>query len=82
MMKVFKYSLYDMVRNRWMIIYFSFFLILTLALLLLSSDIPKLIITLTNVILALTPLIGILFGAMYYYNSVDFIKLLTSIRSY
>ncbi len=76
MMKVFKYSLYDMVRNRWMILYFGFFLALTFSLLLLSNDIPKLIISLTNVILALTPLIGILFGAMYYYNSSDFIKLL------
>ena len=76
MIKVFKYSLYDMVRNRWMVIYFSFFLMITISLLMLSSDIPKLIITQTNIILALTPLIGILFGAMYYYNSVDFIKLL------
>ena len=76
MMKVFKYSLQDMIRNRWIFIYFSFFLLLTISLLLLSSNIPKLIITLTNVILALTPLIGILFGAMYYYNSIEFIKLL------
>ena len=65
-----------MVRNRWMLIYFGFFFMLTLALLLLSNDIPKLIITLNNVILALTPLIGILFGAMYYYNSEEFIRLL------
>lgn len=76
MIKVLKYSLFDMIRNRWMMIYFAFFFMLTLALLLLSSDIPKLIITLTNIILALTPLIGILFGAMYYYNSVDFIRML------
>ncbi|MBT8190378.1 MAG: ABC transporter permease [Bacteroidia bacterium] len=76
MIKVLKYSLADMIRNRWMIIYFLFFLVLTLALLFLSSDIPKLIITLTNVILTLTPLIGLLFGVMYYYNSLDFIRLL------
>lgn len=76
MIKVLKYSLADMVRNRWMITYFAFFLVLTLALLFLSNDIPKLIITLTNVILTLTPLIGLLFGVMYYYNSIDFIRLL------
>lgn len=76
MIKILKYSLYDMVRNRWMLIYFGFFFVLTLALLFLSNDVPKLIITLTNVVLALTPLIGIMFGALYYYNSIDFIKLL------
>ena len=75
-MKVLKYSLFDMVRNRWIFFYFSFFFLITIALLVMSSDLQKLVITLTNIILVLTPLIGILFGAMYYYNSIDFIKLL------
>ena len=76
MWKIFKYGLYDMIRNRWMFIYMGFFLLLTLALLLLSHDLAKVIVSLTNVILVLTPLIGILFGTIYYYNSREFIELL------
>lgn len=76
MLKIFKYSFYDMVRNRWMFIYMFFFLILTFALLALSNDLTKVLISLTNVILVLTPLIGILFGTMYFYGSKEFIELL------
>ncbi len=76
MFKIFKYSFQDMVRNRWMFIYLGFYLLLTLGLLFLSHDVTKVIVSLTNIILILTPLIGILFGAMYYYNSREFIELL------
>lgn len=54
----------------------AFFILLTLALLLLSNNLSTVIISLTNVILILTPLIGILFGSMYYYNYKEFIELL------
>ena len=61
-----------------MFIYTFFFLILTLALLLLSNDLTKVIITMTNIILGVTPLIGMLFGVMYFYSSREFIELLLS----
>jgi len=76
MFKIFKYSFFDMFRNRWMFIYMAFYLLLTSALLMLSSDFTKVLISLTNVILMLTPLIGMLFGTMYYYSSKEFIELL------
>ncbi len=76
MFKIFKYSLYDMIRNRWLFYYMGFFLILTSALLILSNDFTQVLITLTNIILALTPLIGIIFGVIYYYNTKEFIELL------
>lgn len=76
MWKIFKYSFYDMLRNRWMFVYAAFFMLLTFALLGLSNDLTKVVITLTNVILTLTPMIGILFGTMYYYNSLEFVRLL------
>jgi len=47
-----------------------------MALLLLSNDLSKVLISMTNVTLILTPLIGILFGTIYYYNSKEFIQLL------
>lgn len=74
--KIFKYSFFNMVRNRWMFIYMAFFLAVTFALLMLSFDLTKVIVSLNNIILVLTPLIGILFGTMYYYSSKEFIELL------
>ena len=65
-----------MIRSRWVFIYSGFYLVATMALLLLSNDLSKVLISLTNIIIVLTPLIGILFGTMYYYNSKEFIQLL------
>ena len=65
-----------MIRNRWMFVYMGFFLVLTFALFLLSNDLTKVIVSLNNVILYLTPLVGILFGSMYYYNSEEYLELL------
>ena len=76
MLKILKYSFYEMIRSRWVFIYSGFYLVATMALLLLSSDLSKVLISLTNIIIVLTPLIGILFGTMYYYNSKEFIQLL------
>ncbi len=76
MLKIFKYSFYDMIRNRWLFFYTGFFLIVTTALLFLSADPTKIIITLTNVILGITPLVGMLSGLMYFYNSREFAELL------
>lgn len=76
MLKILKYGFYDLMRSRWSYIYFLFYLILGFVLLFLNQDISKAIITLLNIIIVLTPLIGTLFGVMYYYNSREFIELL------
>lgn len=76
MWKIFKYSFYDMIRNRWMFFYMFFFLIVTLGFLVLNNDLTKVIVSLMNIILILTPLIGIMFGVMYFYGSKEFIELL------
>lgn len=78
MFKIFKYSYYDVLRSRWMIIYFLFFLVITVTLLYLSSDLSKAIASLMNVTIAIIPLISTIFGVMHYYNSRDFIDLLLS----
>ena len=76
MLKILKYSFYEMIRSRWVFIYTGFYLLATIALLLLSNDLSKVLISMTNITLILTPLIGILFGTIYYYNSKEFIQLL------
>ena len=76
MLKILKYSIYDLLRSSWSYVYFIFYLILGFVLLFLNNDINKAIITLLNIIIVLTPLIGTIFGVMYYYNSKEFTELL------
>lgn len=63
-------------RSRWSYIYFMFYLLLGFVLLFLNNNVSKAVITLMNVIIVLTPLIGTIFGVMFYYNSREFTELL------
>lgn len=63
-------------RSRWSYVYFAFYLLLGIVLLFLNNDLSKAVITLMNVIIVLVPLIGTIFGVMYYYNSKEFTELL------
>lgn len=76
MFKIIKYSFYDLMRSRWSYVYFAFYFALGFVLLFLNNDINKAVITLMNIIIVLTPLIGTIFGVMYYYNSKEFTELL------
>jgi Cu-processing system permease protein len=57
-------------------VYLLFYLLLGFVLLFLNNDLSKAVITLMNVIIILVPLIGTIFGVMYYYNSKEFTELL------
>lgn len=76
MLKILKYSFYDLMRSRWSYVYFLFYLLLGIVLLFLNNDLSKAVITLMNVIIILVPLIGTIFGVMYYYDSREFTELL------
>ncbi len=76
MIKILKYSFYDLMRSRWSYVYFFFYLVLGFVLLFLNNDVSKAIITLMNIVIVLTPLIATIFGVMYYYNSREFTELL------
>ncbi len=76
MLKILKYSFYDLMRSRWSYVYFLFYLALGFVLLFLNNDLSKAVITLMNVIIVLVPLIGTIFGVMYFYNSKEFTELL------
>ncbi|AUC75122.1 MULTISPECIES: ABC transporter permease [Olleya] len=76
MLKILKYSFYDLMRSRWSYVYFAFYLLLGIVLLFLNNDLSKAVITLMNVIIVLVPLIGTIFGVMYYYNNKEFTELL------
>lgn len=76
MFKILKYSFYDLMRSRWSYVYFLFYLLLGFVLLFLNNDVSKAVITLMNIIIVLVPLIGTIFGIMYFYNSREFTELL------
>jgi len=71
-----RYTLSDLLRSRWVVIYLSFFLLLTLSLLSLSGDVSQVVISLMNIILILCPLVAVMFGVMFFYNSREFTELL------
>jgi Cu-processing system permease protein len=74
--KIIKYSFYDLMRSSWSYVYFLFYLVLGFVLLFLNNDVSKAVITLMNIIVVLTPLIGTIFGVMYFFNSREFTELL------
>ena len=76
MLKILKYSFFDLSRSLWSYVYFLFYLFLGIILLFLNNDLSNAVITLMNVIIILVPLIGTIFGVMYYYDSREFTELL------
>ena len=76
MRKFIKYSFVDLIQSYWTILYFVFFLVVTSAILYFSADMTKSIVSMMNIVLVLIPLVSIVFGAIYYYNSREFTELL------
>ena len=76
MNKIIKYSFYDLLRSKWSYAYLAFYLVIGFTLLFLNHNLSKAIITMMNLILVLTPLIGTVFGVIYVYSSREFTELL------
>ncbi len=76
MLKILKYSFFDLLRSRWSLIYFAFYFIVAMVLLYLSNDVSKAVVSLMNITFILTPLIGTVFGVMNFYHAREFIELL------
>ena len=76
MLRILEYSIYDLLRSRWMYIYFGFYFLLTMTLFWLSGNISGVILSLMNVVLVLVPLVSMVFGVTYFYNSKEFTQLL------
>lgn len=76
MYKILKYSFADLTRSRWSYVYLMFYLALGFVLLFLNNDLSKAVITLMNIIVVLTPMIGTIFGIMYFYSAREFTELL------
>ena len=76
MWKVYKYTLLDLVRNRFAIGYAALLVVVSIVLFMLEADDTKALVTLAQVMLALTPLLAMVFTIIYTYNQYEFTVLL------
>ena len=76
MWKVYKYSLLDLARNRFAAGYALLLLLVSVGLFMLEADNTKALISLTQVVLALVPLLALVFTIIYFYNQYEFTVLL------
>jgi Cu-processing system permease protein len=74
--KILKYTFYDTLRSFWAILYFMFFFGITASLLYFSNDFSQSVASILNVIIFIVPLVSIVFGTMFFYNSREFAVLL------
>jgi Cu-processing system permease protein len=78
MKKIIKYVVIDILRNKIMIAYTLFLLLLSFSIFNLEDNSAKGLLSLLNIILIIVPLVSILFSAIYVYNSAEFLELLVS----
>ncbi len=76
MIKIAKYVLYDILRNRFVMLYTLFLLVVTLSMFSLDTDPGKATLSLLNIILLVVPLVSIIFTTIHFYNSYEFVELL------
>jgi Cu-processing system permease protein len=76
MWKVCKYTLIDLARNRFALGYAVLLLAITVGLFMLEPDNTKALITLSQVVLALTPLLVLVFTIIWHFNQYEFTVLL------
>ena len=77
-LKIVRYVLLDVMRNRWVLGYAVFFFALTDVLLRLGGSGPRALLSLLNVVVLLIPLVTIVFGTIYWHGAREFNELLLS----
>ncbi|MBP7555317.1 MAG: ABC transporter permease subunit [Chitinophagaceae bacterium] len=78
MKKILKYVFTDILRNKIVIGYTLFLLILSMSVFSLEDNSAKGLLSLLNIVLIIVPLVSIIFSTIYIYNSLEFIELLVS----
>lgn len=76
--KIIKYVMLDILRNRIVLAYMVFLILLGFSLFNLNDNPSKGLLSLMNVVLIIVPLVSIIFASIYMYNSAEFIELLVS----
>ena len=78
MNKLVKYVCADILRNRIVIGYTAFLLLISMSVFSLEDNASKGLLSLLNVVLIIVPLVSVIFSTIYVYNSAEFIELLVS----
>lgn len=78
MKKIIKYVIIDILRNKIMLAYTAFLLLISMSIFSLEDNSAKGLLSLLNIILIIVPLVSLLFSAIYVYNSSEFLELLVS----
>jgi Cu-processing system permease protein len=78
MIKIIKYVMLDILKNRIVLSYTLFLLVISLSVFNLEDNATKGLLSLLNIILIIIPLISIVFSSIYIYHSAEFIELLVS----
>ncbi|MFI5185789.1 MAG: ABC transporter permease subunit [Chitinophagales bacterium] len=76
MMKLSRYVLYDILRNKVIIAYTIFLFIVSISMFRMEENSGKAMLSLLNIILIVVPLISMIFATIHYYNSYEFIELM------
>lgn len=78
MSKILRYEIHNTLRSKWIIIYTFFFFFVGYALFAFSGDVNKAFISLMNIVLFIIPIVSLIFGSIYLYNSREFIEMMLS----
>lgn len=78
MLKLSRYVLYDILRNKVIIAYTLFLFVVAFSLFQLEENSSKAILSLLTIALIVVPLISMIFTTIHYYNSYEFIELMLS----
>ena len=77
-MKLSKYVLYDILRSKIIIAYTLFLFIVSISMFQMEENSSKAMLSLLNIVLIVLPLVSLVFTTIHYYNSYEFIELMSS----
>ena len=78
MMKLSKYVLYDILRSKIIIAYTLFLFVVSVSMFQMEENSSKAMLSLLNIVLIVLPLVSLIFTTIHYYNSYEFIELMSS----
>ena len=78
MLKLTRYVIYDILKSRIILAYTLFLLMVSVSMFQMEENSSKAILSLTNIVLIVLPLVTLVFTTIHYYNSYEFIELMLS----
>ena len=78
MLKLSKYVLYDILRSKIILAYTLFLFVVSISMFQMEENSSKAMLSLLNIVLIVLPLVSLVFTTIHYYNSYEFIELMSS----